>query len=173
MKLNRNAAFSLVEVTLALGIAAFAMISILGLLPVGLSGAQRATEQTSAVALATGIGDDLLSTGAMAASPLYGVTVPPRGSTTAQTINFFIKHSDVAPGEQAEGEEGNGASSVGFIKSATSAGCRYAVEVKWQTYTNAPNVKVGNVTVWWPAQATVAKSLGKVVVSVAINDMPL
>jgi len=44
--MSQRSAFSLVEVTLALGVIAFALIAILGLIPVGLSSARDATEDT-------------------------------------------------------------------------------------------------------------------------------
>lgn len=46
--LSGAAAFSLVELTLALGVAAFCMIAILGLLPAGVQTNRNATSQTSA-----------------------------------------------------------------------------------------------------------------------------
>ena len=46
--LRRTAGFSLVEVTLALGVAAFCMITLLGLLPAGLKTQQNSIQQTTA-----------------------------------------------------------------------------------------------------------------------------
>ncbi len=43
----RQKAFSLIEVTLAIGIVAFAMIPLLGLVPVGLNAAQNSMRQTA------------------------------------------------------------------------------------------------------------------------------
>src|SRR5205809_1715661 len=52
MKIKRSlrtlAAFSLVEITLALGVAAFALIAVLGMLPVGLKTQQASIQQTTA-----------------------------------------------------------------------------------------------------------------------------
>ena len=45
---HRECAFSLVEVTLALGVAAFCLIAVFGLLLVGVQTNQRATSQTAA-----------------------------------------------------------------------------------------------------------------------------
>ena len=45
-------AFSLVEVTLALGITAFCLVSLLGLLPVGLNVNRNSVEQTAAASIA-------------------------------------------------------------------------------------------------------------------------
>ena len=55
----RTAAFSLVEVTLALGVAAFCMIAVFGLLPVGVQTNQRATSQTSATSIMANVIADL------------------------------------------------------------------------------------------------------------------
>lgn len=70
-------AFSLVEVTIAIGVAAFALVAIFGLLPIGIESNQAAIQQTRAVNLAATIVEDLrhatLETGAV--SPQYGIDV--------------------------------------------------------------------------------------------------
>ena len=53
------AAFSLVEVTLALGIAAFCLIAILGLVPVGVQTNRNATSQTTATNILSSIVSDI------------------------------------------------------------------------------------------------------------------
>jgi type II secretory pathway pseudopilin PulG len=52
-------AFSLVEVTLALGIVSFALIAVLGLLPVGLKTVKNANEQAGAANVLNAIADGL------------------------------------------------------------------------------------------------------------------
>ena len=54
-----HAGFSLIEVALALGVAAFALVAILGLLPIGLNSNQASIEQTAAAGLAAGLVADL------------------------------------------------------------------------------------------------------------------
>jgi uncharacterized protein (TIGR02598 family) len=54
-----NVAFSLVEVTLALGVAAFCLIAVLGLLPTGLRTQQASIEQTTANTISSQIVADL------------------------------------------------------------------------------------------------------------------
>ena len=49
--LRITAAFSLVEVTLALGVAAFALIAVMGMLPVGIKVQQASVQQTKANAI--------------------------------------------------------------------------------------------------------------------------
>jgi uncharacterized protein (TIGR02598 family) len=55
-------AFSLVEVTLALGVAAFCLITVFGLLPVGVQTNQRATSQTAATSIMADVIADLRAT---------------------------------------------------------------------------------------------------------------
>src|SRR5437867_7336907 len=55
----KTTAFSLVEVTLALGVAAFCLIAVLGLLPTGLKTQQASTEQTTANTIVSQIVADL------------------------------------------------------------------------------------------------------------------
>jgi len=57
--LSETAAFSLVEVTLALGVAAFALLAILGMLPTGLKTQQTSTQQTTANTIMSQIFADL------------------------------------------------------------------------------------------------------------------
>jgi|SRR5436190_5630008 len=54
--------FSLVEVTLALGIAAFCLITLLGLLPLGIQTNQNAVSQTAAASVLSSVVADLRAT---------------------------------------------------------------------------------------------------------------
>src|SRR6266496_2945962 len=57
--LHKVAAFSLVEVTLALGVAAFALLAILGMLPTSLKTQQASIQQTTANEIISQIFSDL------------------------------------------------------------------------------------------------------------------
>ena len=57
--LHITAAFSLVETVLALGVAAFAFVAVLGMLPVGLKTQQASAQQTTANAILSQIVDAL------------------------------------------------------------------------------------------------------------------
>src|SRR5436853_4832798 len=92
-------AFSLVEVTLALGVAGFCFIAILGLLPVGVQTNQRAISQTAATNILSSVVSDLRATPkAAAASTQYGIPIPsdptsppdppPIPDTPAKTLYF-------------------------------------------------------------------------------------
>src|SRR5947208_6788482 len=55
----KTTAFSLVEVTLALGVAAFCLIAVLGLLPTGLKTQQASIQQTTANTICSQVVADL------------------------------------------------------------------------------------------------------------------
>ena len=59
MKEQSQAAFSLVEVTLALGIAAFCLIAVFGLVPVGVQTNRNATSQTTATNILSSVISDI------------------------------------------------------------------------------------------------------------------
>jgi len=59
VKKKSHSAFSLVEVTLALGVAAFCLVTVAGLLSVGLQTNQRSTSQTVATNIITAVVTDL------------------------------------------------------------------------------------------------------------------
>lgn len=61
-RVNCSAGFSLVEVTLALGIAAFCLITLFGLLPLGVKTNQSSISQTAAAAVLSSVMADLRAT---------------------------------------------------------------------------------------------------------------
>jgi uncharacterized protein (TIGR02598 family) len=67
VKKKSRSAFSLVEVTLALGVAAFCFVTVAGLLSVGLQTNQRSTSQTAATNIIAAVVTDLRSTAKVAA----------------------------------------------------------------------------------------------------------
>ncbi|MEI8309442.1 MAG: prepilin-type N-terminal cleavage/methylation domain-containing protein [Verrucomicrobiota bacterium] len=136
----RNAkGFSLVEVTLAIGIAGFALLAIFGLLPVGLSSNQASIQQTEAANIVTGIVADLRQVPNATAiasnpslssvSPKYGIDAAGAGST------IFLDES-------------------GALES-TAAQARYkAVAQLTQPSAGQRTATYGSVIISWPAAAT-------------------
>src|SRR6266436_4191018 len=61
-RLRRVHAFSLVELTLAIGVAAFCLIAVFGLVPVGVQTNRNATSQTTATNIIAGVVSDLRAT---------------------------------------------------------------------------------------------------------------
>jgi uncharacterized protein (TIGR02598 family) len=92
--------FSLVEVVLALGVAVFCLLSILALLPIGLSNNQTSIEQTSAASFARAIEADLRATARTSPptdqiSPLFKIAIP---ATSTATHTLFLTENGSAAG---------------------------------------------------------------------------
>lgn len=88
---SKSAGFSLVEITLALGVAAVSMLAIFGLLATASQVNHAATEQTASTDILTAVGNDLRATpGSTSTSLGYGITIPPNpvGSSTSTTLYF-------------------------------------------------------------------------------------
>ena len=78
---SRTAAFSLVEVAIAIAITSFCLIALLGLLPVGLKTNEASIEQTAANGILSEIAADLRATPS---------TVPFGAATTSQQFSIPI-----------------------------------------------------------------------------------
>jgi hypothetical protein len=105
-----SSAFSLVEVTLALGIAAFCLIAVFGLMPVGVQTSRNATSQTRATNIMAAVVADLRATpqttppGNATTSLLYQIPIPanPVGSATTISPLFFADTGTFATTIQAD-----------------------------------------------------------------------
>jgi len=133
--------FSLVEVTLALGIAAFCLLAVFGLLPIGLKTQQSAIEQTAATRIISAAASDLRNTArTAAASSLFAITIPGNTASTSSTLYFDTE---------------------GRYSPAISADSRYRL-----TVTFSPNSTGGrgatfvHLLVSWPAAATTVNAAG-------------
>jgi uncharacterized protein (TIGR02598 family) len=83
MPSNRAAGFSLIEVTLALGVAGFCLIAIFGLLPIGVHTNQLSLSQTAANAILSSVVADMRATPSTATtSPQYGIALSTNSTTT-------------------------------------------------------------------------------------------
>jgi uncharacterized protein (TIGR02598 family) len=129
------AAFSLVEVTLSLGIAAFCLMAVFGLMPVGVQTNRNAISQTAATNIMAAVVADLRATpSASNTSVQFGITFG-----TPRTLYF-----DGA---------GQGGTSLG-------ANSRYQVNI---TFPSSPTgLRYADVKVTWPAAATSANASGSV-----------
>jgi uncharacterized protein (TIGR02598 family) len=132
--LSETAAFSLVEVTLALGIAAFCLIAVFGLMPVGVQTNRNATSQTAATGIMAAVNADLRATQG-STSAQYGIQFG-----TAKTLYF------------------NGA---GQFTTLLATDSRYQLNVTWNS-SGFTGLRYADVKVTWPAAATSANASGSV-----------
>jgi len=121
---SKAAAFSLVEIVLALGVAAFCLIAIFGLMPVGVQTNRNATSQTAATNIMAVIVADLRTTPVAATtSPQFAITFG-----TDKTLYFDAS--------------GQASTSLG-------ADSRYQLNIRWNSAPTGLNY--ADLKVTWPA----------------------
>jgi len=137
----RVPAFSLVEVTLALGVAAFCLIAVFGLMPVGVQTNRNATSQTAATSIMAAVVADLRATLKTATtSTQFGITFG-----TSATRYF---------------------DSAGQFTTSLSTNSRYQLNITWSGSTG---LRYADVKVTWPAAATPANAIGSTEMFVAFD----
>jgi Tfp pilus assembly protein PilV len=150
-------AFSLVEVTLALGVAVISLLAIFALLPVGVKTNQIAIQQTASTDILSGVTADLRATpvttprGGAATSPRFGIAIPanPVGANTT-TILYFTSE---------------GQSSTTLV-----AASRYRVSITFLPNSARPRAATfAHLNATWPAQAAPANPEGVAEVFVALD----
>jgi uncharacterized protein (TIGR02598 family) len=130
----KNVSFSLVEVTLALGIAAFCLIAVFGLMPIGVQTNRNAASQTAATNIISAVVADLRAT--------------PKTSTTSS--QFAIQFG------QSKDLYFNGTG--GFVPDTPDANSRYHLNI---TFPSSPTgLPYADLKVTWPAAATAANASG-------------
>ena len=135
MKKQFTSAFSLVELTLALGIAAFCLIAVFGLMPVAVLTSRNATSQTRATNIMAAVVADLRGT-------------PTANTTSAQ---FGITFGTNPPPLYFDGS--------GQFTTSLGANSRYQLNVTWYGTTG---LRYADVKATCPAAATLANASGSV-----------
>jgi hypothetical protein len=161
-----SAAFSLVEVTLALGVAAFCLITLLALLPSALLTQQASIQQTTANAIMTEILGDLradvrLPPGQVSKEQDSGFGLHGHWALVRDPDTLFFTNNGTWTGTLAQGDP------------PAPAGPPDPVFRAKITYLFPPNAStsIAKIVVTWPAQVipTTAKPVGKVETFVAVN----
>jgi uncharacterized protein (TIGR02598 family) len=152
--LRRLHAFSLVELTLAMGVAAFCLLAVFGLMPIGVQTNRNATSQTAAANILASVIADLRST------PL---TTPPGGVTTSLQYQIPIPANPVGSATSVPplffAEDGTFSASI-------QAQSRYQVNITFRPTSPNPNGSnthlptLADVKLTWPAPATLANASG-------------
>jgi uncharacterized protein (TIGR02598 family) len=160
--LLETAGFSLVEVTLALGVAAFALIAILGILPVASKTQQASVGQTKANAIISYIVDELRA----------DVRLPPGKASQVQG-NWSSLHGHWAAAAQPDTlfftNDGQLISVVQGSAPPAPAGAVFRATL---TYMKQPTVttSLAQITVSWPAaQSDSTKVAGSIDMLAAVN----
>ena len=133
---GKNAAFSLVEVTLALGVAAFCLIAVFGLMPVGVQANRNATSQTASTNIIAAVIADLRATpSTTSTSTQFGITFG-----TNRTLYF---------------------DTAGQFSTSLNTNSRYQLNVTWNG-SPPTGMQYADLKVTWPAAATQANASGAV-----------
>jgi uncharacterized protein (TIGR02598 family) len=161
MKLSRPAAagFSMVEMVIALGVAAFALLAVMGMLPAGLKVQQASIQQTTANEIMAAILNDLRA----------DVVLPP-GQASKETDSGFGLHGHWAqvatPDTLYFTNDGSQTGSV----NQTGPGAVFRAKI---TYLFPPTAttSVANVIITWPAEVDPATGApaGLVETYIAVN----
>jgi uncharacterized protein (TIGR02598 family) len=138
-----TSAFSLVELTVAIGIAAFCLIAVFGLVPVGVQTNRNATSQTRATSIMAAVVADLRATPrCVGTSTQFQITLgtgpgcPSTISPSAATLYF---------------------DSSGQFSTSLGTNSRYQLNVTWN---GTSGLRYADVKVTWPAAATTANASG-------------
>ena len=157
------AGFSIVEITLALGVAAFCLIAVLGLMAVGLKTQQASVQQTKANAIISQLADDLRA----------DVRLPPGQASKAQgQWSNLHGHwaAQATPDTLYFTNEGKQTGSVNQSPAPTDAVFRTKI-----TYYAPPTpgytTALADVKVTWPAEVDPATRVpaGSVETFIAVN----
>jgi len=159
----RTAGFSLVELTLALGVAAFCLLTVFALLPVAFKTQQASIQQTTANSIMTEILGDLRA----------DVRLPPGQASKEQDSGFGLHGHWLLVSEPDTLFFTNSATWTGTLAQGDPAAPPDAIFRAKITYLSPPtaSTSVAKVIVSWPAQVipTTGTPAGKVETFIAVN----
>jgi uncharacterized protein (TIGR02598 family) len=139
--------FSLVEVTLALGVAGVCLMTIFALLPIGLHTNQKADQQVASADIMGAVIADLRATpvttprGSATASPQFAIRIPANPVAAITTSTFFLN---------SEGQ---------FTPSLTSSSL-YRFTITFVPNGGSRSATLADLRMTWPAAASAANSAG-------------
>ncbi len=168
--LHKVAAFSLVEVTLALGVAAFALLAILGMLPTSLKTQQASIQQTTANEIISQIFSDLRADVRLPPGQASKVCPdPPDPNQPCQWSNLHGHWRDRALPDTLYFT--NEAKQTGTINGSPPADAVFRSKI---TYRLPPTdtTSLADITVSWPAQVDPDQGgvpAGSVTTLIAVN----
>jgi uncharacterized protein (TIGR02598 family) len=157
---SKSAAFSLVEVAIAIAITSFCLIALFGLLPIGLKSNETSIEQSAANGILSEVTADLRATpptvpsGLATTSQQFLIPIPANPVTTAPTATTLYFTSD-------------GRSSA---ESGVTGPWSYLVTITFLTNgSTAKSATFANLQVSWPASVQAANAVGSVRTFVALD----
>ncbi len=140
LRTDGHRGFSLVEIVLALGIAAFCLVSISGLLLFGFQSSTSTFERTAAAGVGAAVIAELQATpaAASASAPKFNIPIQPSGGATVTPTTFNVDQSGT-PGALGVAPTFTSLYRVAFLLTPPAAGQRSATSVR--------------IVVSWPASS--------------------
>lgn len=160
--LNRIAAFSLVEITLALGVAAFALLAIMGMLPTALKTQQTSIQQTTANQIISTLFSDLRA----------DLILPPGQYRHLEEDQGYNLHGHWAGMMQPDTlyftQEGK---QTGTVNGSPPADAVFRAKITYNPLPPTETTSLANIVVSWPAQVDPATGVpaGSVTTLLAVN----
>jgi uncharacterized protein (TIGR02598 family) len=162
--------FSLVEVTLALGVAAVSLLAIFALLPVGLKTNQVAIERRASTDILSAVVADLRATpitnprGGATASPRFAIRIPANPVSRITTVTLFFN------------TEGQCSTDLEGSTKPDSSGWDPSLQTRYRaTITFMPNgagarsATFVHLKATWPAAAVIGNASGAAEMFLALN----
>jgi hypothetical protein len=161
-RLSRVSAFSLVEVTLALGMAAFCLIAIFGLMPAGVQTNRNAASQTAATNIMAAVVADLRAT------PTFNATSTQFGIMFGTNATRYFDGVGSFSCDSAGLQRFNSGTSSCSLTWSPALQPRYQLNVTWFT-SGWSGLRYADVKVTWPAAAAPANAIGSTEMFVAFD----
>ncbi len=154
MKKQFTSAFSLVELTFALGVAGFCLVAALGLMPVGVRTNRNATSETAATNIMAAVLSDLRAT--------------PNANDTSSQFCIPLGTSRTLYFDSAGRCSTDSAGSTNPCGTSWSPALntRYQLNITWNGSTA---LRYADLKVTWPAPATTANATGSVEIFAAFD----
>jgi uncharacterized protein (TIGR02598 family) len=90
-----SSGLTIVETALAIGLAAFSLLVVLALLPMGVASVRDSVEERGALGLAGSLMEDLRGLSDGAVSPRFGIQLPAEGAAPATKVLFLTEGGEV------------------------------------------------------------------------------
>lgn len=154
-KSSIRGAFTLIEVTVALGVATFCLVTVFTLVPIGLTSNQAAFEQTTAGNISDAILADLRCAQPMGASesPRFGIPIPAPpataggGTESSGTTIYFSANGTPSPtGEVVT-------SGANLSRYRATIGFSFPASGQYSSPTSSRTATAVRVLITWPALA--------------------
>ena len=162
--------FSLVEVTLALGVAAVSLLAVFALLPVGLKTNQVAIEQRASADVLSAVVADLRGTpvtnprGGATTSPRFAISIPANPVSSVTTVTLFFN----TEGQCSTGLEGSAKPDGSIWDPPLQA--RYRATITFVPNGAGPRTATFvDLTATWPAAAVIGNAGGAAEMFLALD----